>query len=48
VAAGVKALSAAELRRALRLYGELGADEVLLTPTTWNPDELSRVADALG
>jgi alkanesulfonate monooxygenase SsuD/methylene tetrahydromethanopterin reductase-like flavin-dependent oxidoreductase (luciferase family) len=37
--------SAAALREALRAMHEAGADEVLLVPTTLDPDEIDRVAD---
>jgi len=35
------------LRDALRMVEDLGADEVLLVPTTSDPDEIDRVVDAI-
>ena len=36
------------LRDAARMVADLGADELILVPTTADPDELDRVADVLG
>jgi alkanesulfonate monooxygenase SsuD/methylene tetrahydromethanopterin reductase-like flavin-dependent oxidoreductase (luciferase family) len=44
----VQTTSAAGLRAAARQIADLGADEILLVPTTLDPDEVDRVADALG
>ncbi|HSJ97034.1 MAG TPA: LLM class flavin-dependent oxidoreductase [Myxococcota bacterium] len=41
----VQVVSEAKLRAALRALRDVGADEVLLVPTTLDPDELDRVAD---
>lgn len=38
--------SPAAVRAAVRRMADLGADEVLLTPTTTDPDEVDRLADA--
>jgi alkanesulfonate monooxygenase SsuD/methylene tetrahydromethanopterin reductase-like flavin-dependent oxidoreductase (luciferase family) len=43
----VTAASPAALRDAVALVEELGADELLLVPTTADPDEINRVLDAL-
>jgi alkanesulfonate monooxygenase SsuD/methylene tetrahydromethanopterin reductase-like flavin-dependent oxidoreductase (luciferase family) len=40
--------SAQALRDAAAMMRDLGADEVLLTPTSADPDEVDRVADLLG
>ncbi len=48
LAAGVHTTTAAALREALRTLADLGTDEVLLVPTTSDPDEVNRVADILG
>ncbi len=40
--------SVAALRRSVRELADCGTDELLLVPTTADPDELHRVADALG
>ncbi len=40
--------SAAALRRSVRELADCGTDELLLVPTTADPDELHRVANALG
>ncbi len=48
LAAGVRTTSAAALREAMRMLADLGTDEVLLVPTTADPDEVNRVADILG
>lgn len=42
------ATSKAGVREALERCREAGADEVLLTPTSTDPDEVSRLADVLG
>jgi alkanesulfonate monooxygenase SsuD/methylene tetrahydromethanopterin reductase-like flavin-dependent oxidoreductase (luciferase family) len=39
--------SATALRRAVAMMRDLGADEVLLTPTSADPDDVDRVADLL-
>ncbi len=39
--------SGGELRYVLKQIEDLGADEVILTPTTADPDEVDRLADAL-
>jgi alkanesulfonate monooxygenase SsuD/methylene tetrahydromethanopterin reductase-like flavin-dependent oxidoreductase (luciferase family) len=44
----VKATSAAALRDAARMLADLGTDELLLVPTTSDPEEVERVADILG
>ncbi len=44
----VRADSATALREAARMLADLGTDELLLVPTTSDPDEVSRVADILG
>ena len=36
------------LKDAARMIEDLGADELILAPTTSDPDELHRVADLLG
>jgi alkanesulfonate monooxygenase SsuD/methylene tetrahydromethanopterin reductase-like flavin-dependent oxidoreductase (luciferase family) len=41
----VQVLSAAKLRETLRAMRDLGTDEVILVPTTLDPDEIDRVAD---
>lgn len=43
----VKLTTPAALRETLRQLADCGADEVCLVPTTLDPDELDRVADAL-
>jgi hypothetical protein len=40
--------SAARLKDALRMAADLGTDELLLVPTTSDPDEVLRVADLIG
>lgn len=40
-------VSAAALREVVRQIADLGADELILVPTTSDPDELARVADVL-
>jgi hypothetical protein len=40
--------SAAKLRDAARMVADLGCDELILVPTTADPDEVARVADLLG
>jgi alkanesulfonate monooxygenase SsuD/methylene tetrahydromethanopterin reductase-like flavin-dependent oxidoreductase (luciferase family) len=42
------ATSAQSLRDAAKMIEDLGADELLLVPTTSDPDEIDRVADLLG
>ena len=48
LAPSVKVTSAAALREAARMLADLGTDELLLVPTTADPDEVDRVADILG
>jgi hypothetical protein len=48
IAPSVTSVSAAALRDAARRIEDLGADELILTPTTLDPDEVDRVADILG
>jgi alkanesulfonate monooxygenase SsuD/methylene tetrahydromethanopterin reductase-like flavin-dependent oxidoreductase (luciferase family) len=43
----VTATSPAALRDAIALVADLGADELLLVPTTSDPDEIDRVLDAI-
>lgn len=40
--------SAAKLREAIGMLEDIGADELLLVPTTSDPDEVERVADIIG
>lgn len=47
VAPTLTVTSAAALRDAARRIADLGADELCLVPTTLDPDELDRVADAV-
>jgi len=51
-AAGMAALcttiSAARLREIVARIADLGADELILVPTTSDPEELARVADVIG
>lgn len=44
----VKADSPARLREVVRSLADIGTDELLLVPTTSDPDEIDRVADLLG
>ncbi len=44
----VKTTSATALRDATRMLADLGTDELILVPTTSDPDEVNRVADILG
>ena len=44
----VQTASAAALRDAARMLADMGADELILVPTTSDPDEVHRVADILG
>jgi len=44
----VRTTSAGSLRDALRRLEDLGTDEVVLVPTTADPDEVDRVADIIG
>ena len=44
----VATTSAQALRDAVRMVTELGCDELILVPTTADPDEVDRVADLLG
>jgi alkanesulfonate monooxygenase SsuD/methylene tetrahydromethanopterin reductase-like flavin-dependent oxidoreductase (luciferase family) len=44
----VTTTSAAALRTATRMVEDLGADELILVPTTSEPEEVDRVADILG
>jgi alkanesulfonate monooxygenase SsuD/methylene tetrahydromethanopterin reductase-like flavin-dependent oxidoreductase (luciferase family) len=48
LAPSVRTTSAAALRDALRMLADVGTDEVMLVPTTADPDEVHRVADLLG
>lgn len=47
LAPNIRAKSPAALRDALRMCEDLGADEVLLVPTTSDPDEIDRAADVI-
>ena len=40
--------SAAALREVVRRVADTGADELILVPTTADPEEVDRVADLLG
>ena len=44
----VKTETPAALREAARMLADLGTDEMILVPTTADPDEVDRVADILG
>jgi alkanesulfonate monooxygenase SsuD/methylene tetrahydromethanopterin reductase-like flavin-dependent oxidoreductase (luciferase family) len=44
----VRTTSASELRAAAKMLADLGTDELILVPTTSDPDEVYRVADILG
>lgn len=44
----VRTTSATALRDAARMLADLGTDELILVPTTSDPDEVYRVADILG
>jgi alkanesulfonate monooxygenase SsuD/methylene tetrahydromethanopterin reductase-like flavin-dependent oxidoreductase (luciferase family) len=44
----VATTSAQALRDAVQMVAELGCDELILVPTTADPDEVDRVADLLG
>jgi alkanesulfonate monooxygenase SsuD/methylene tetrahydromethanopterin reductase-like flavin-dependent oxidoreductase (luciferase family) len=48
LAAHMTATSAQALRDAANMIADLGADELLLVPTTSDPDEVDRVAQILG
>ncbi len=48
IAATVTATSSTALRDGVRMLADLGADEILLTPTHDDPDDVDRVADLLG
>lgn len=48
IAPTVATTSAAALKEVAARMAELGAEELLLTPTTLDPDEVDRVADILG
>jgi alkanesulfonate monooxygenase SsuD/methylene tetrahydromethanopterin reductase-like flavin-dependent oxidoreductase (luciferase family) len=48
LAPSVRTTSAAALQGALARLRDLGTDEVILVPTTKDPDEVDRVADLLG
>ena len=48
LAALVETTDAGALRAAVRRARDAGADELLLVPTTADPDEVARVADILG
>jgi alkanesulfonate monooxygenase SsuD/methylene tetrahydromethanopterin reductase-like flavin-dependent oxidoreductase (luciferase family) len=43
----VRSTTPAALREAARMLADLGTDEVILVPTTSDPDEINRVADIL-
>jgi len=47
IAPTVRAVDPASLRDAVREVEDLGCDELVLVPTTLDPDELDRVAEAL-
>jgi hypothetical protein len=44
----VRATSPSALRQVVREVADAGGDELCLVPTTTDPEELDRVADALG
>jgi len=44
----VTTTSAAALRRAVEMLADLGTDELILVPTTGDPEEVDRVADIVG
>lgn len=48
IAPSVTTTSAAQLREAARRIADLGCDELILVPTTEDPEEVDRVADILG
>ncbi len=48
LASSVTTLSPATLRDAAQKVADLGCDELILVPTTADPDEVDRVADILG
>jgi len=48
IAKSARVDSPRSLKDALRMLADLGTDEVWLVPTTWDVDELERVAEALG
>ena len=48
IAATAKMTSARALKDTVRTLADLGADELLLVPTTSDPDEVHRVADIIG
>lgn len=48
IAATAKTTSAQALKEVVRKLADLGADELLLVPTTSDPDEVHRAADVLG
>jgi len=48
IAAEAKMTSTRALKDVIRKLSDLGADELLLVPTTSDPDELHRVADIIG
>lgn len=48
LAPSARTTSAAALRDALKMLADLGTDEVMLVPTTADPDEVPRVADLIG
>ena len=48
LAPSVTTLSPAALRDAAQMVADLGCDELILVPTTADPDEVDRVADILG
>jgi alkanesulfonate monooxygenase SsuD/methylene tetrahydromethanopterin reductase-like flavin-dependent oxidoreductase (luciferase family) len=48
IAPTLRAVSAPALREAAKELADLGCDELVLVPTTLDPDEIDRVADCLG
>lgn len=48
IAKSARVDNAAKLKEAVRMLADLGTEELWLVPTTWDVEELQRVADALG
>jgi alkanesulfonate monooxygenase SsuD/methylene tetrahydromethanopterin reductase-like flavin-dependent oxidoreductase (luciferase family) len=48
IASTVSTISSESLKDVVRQVEDLGADEILLTPTTIDPEEIDRVADLIG
>ncbi len=48
LAANIPTVSASALKQAIRNAADAGTDELLLVPTTADPDEVDRVADLIG